>query len=195
MLESYAVVSMCRSADNLGRAVPLRDAHQTSTQGAWRPRDEVRATSHRPCRFAAPICADSLGALDGDPCRLRARTSCQSAFRWVGCHAVCAPTHLIGGSIPWRIKRRQGHALRGRRAIVKEGEILLLRPLIPRTSTWLQAENRGEKRGSVAMPTEAFIAAGSSASLGIIFCCWFRFLWSASQALAVRQILSSVAMV
>ena len=120
---------MCRSADNLGRALTLRDAHQTSTQGAWRPRDEVRATSHRPCRFAAPICADSLGALDGDPCRLRARTSCQSAFRWVGCHAVCAPTHLIGGSIPWRIKRRQGHALRGRRAIVKEGEILLLRPL------------------------------------------------------------------
>ena len=130
MLESYAVVSMCRAADNSGRAVPLRDAHQTSTQGAWRPRDEVRATSHRPCRFAAPICADSLGALDGDPCRLRARTSCQSAFRWVGCHAVCAPTHLIGGSIPWRIKRRQGHALRGRRAIVKEGEILLLRPLV-----------------------------------------------------------------
>ena len=64
-----------------------------------------------------------------------------------------------------------------------------------RTSLGGQAENRGEKRGSVAMPTEAFIAAGSSASLGIIFCCWFRFLWSASQALAVRQILSSVAMV
>ena len=58
-----------------------------------------------------------------------------------------------------------------------------------------KAENRGEKRGSVAMPTGAFIAAGSSASLGIIFCCWFRFLWSASQALAVRQILSSMAMV
>ena len=52
-----------------------------------------------------------------------------------------------------------------------------------------------EKRGSVAIPTEAFIAAGSSAALGIIFCCCVGFLSSASQAVAVRQILSSVAMV
>ena len=65
MLESYAVVSMCRSAEVSGRALALRDAHQTSSQGASWPGDEVRATSHRPHRFAAEICADLLGALDG----------------------------------------------------------------------------------------------------------------------------------
>ena len=65
MLESYAVVSMCRSAEVSGRDLALRDAHQTSSQGASWPGDEVRATSHRPHRFAAEICADLLGALDG----------------------------------------------------------------------------------------------------------------------------------
>ena len=65
---------------------------------------------------------------------------------------------------------------------------------IPRTSTWLSSPNRGGYRGSVAIPTEAFIAAGSSAALGIIFCCCVGFLSSASQAVAARQILSSVAM-
>ena len=45
-----------------------------------------------------------------------------------------------------------------------------------RTSLGGQAENRGEKRGSVAMPTEAFFAAGCSTSLGIMFFFWVRFL-------------------
>ena len=44
-----------------------------------------------------------------------------------------------------------------------------------------------EKRGSVAMPSEAVLTAGSSAALGIIFCCGVRFLSSASQAVVVRQ--------
>ena len=50
-------------------------------------------------------------------------------------------------------------------------------------------------RGSVAMPSEIVLTADFSSSLGIGFCCCVRFLSSASQAVAVRQILSSVAMV
>ena len=65
MLESYAVVSMCRSAEVSGRALALIDAYRRSTHGAWRPEDEVRPTCHRPCRFAAPIWQDLLSALDG----------------------------------------------------------------------------------------------------------------------------------
>ena len=44
------------------------------------------------------------------------------------------------------------------------------------------------RRILVAIPTEALFAAGSSAALGINFCCCVRFLSSASQAVAVRQI-------
>ena len=63
MLESHAVVSMGRLAEVSRRALPLRDGHQRSSYGAWRPGDGVRSTSHRPCRVAAKICADLLRAL------------------------------------------------------------------------------------------------------------------------------------
>ena len=77
MLESYAVVSMCRSTDVSGRALALRDGYQSSSHGAWRPRDKVRPTFHRPCRIAALICADLLSAFCGDPCRA-VDSSCES---------------------------------------------------------------------------------------------------------------------
>ena len=64
-----------------------------------------------------------------------------------------------------------------------------------RTSFGLIAEPRRRTVVLVAIPTEALFAAGSLAALGITFCCCFGFLSSVSQAVAARQILSSVAMV
>ena len=117
MLESYAVVSMCRSAEVSGRALALRDAHQTSSQGASWPGDEVRATSHRPHRFAAEICADLLGALDGgthsrsNALRVLDRT-------WTGPYrrrATMGPSRRHGRAVPppavkgTAAKRGRGH--------------------------------------------------------------------------------------
>ena len=64
MLESDAVVSMCRSTEVSVRALAQRDGYQRSSYGVWRPGDGVRSTSHRPCRFDTKICADFLFALD-----------------------------------------------------------------------------------------------------------------------------------
>ena len=55
------------------------------------------------------------------------------------------------------------------------------------------AEREVDIRGSVAMPSDVVLTAGSSSSLGICFCCCVRFVSSASQAVALRQISSSVA--
>ena len=71
MLESDAVVSMCRSTEVSVRALAQRDGYQRSSYGVWRPGDGVRSTSHRPCRFAAKICADLLGALRAWDCQSR----------------------------------------------------------------------------------------------------------------------------
>ena len=110
MLESCAEVSVCRSVKVSGRALALRDAHLRSTHGAWRPGDGVRATPHRPHRFAAKICADLLSARDAGTCGASARTSCQTAFGRVDEDGVWLSTHRIGGSVPCRAERQEVHA-------------------------------------------------------------------------------------
>ena len=119
MLESCAEVSVCRSVKVSGRALALRDAHLRSTHGAWRPGDGVRATPHRPHRFAAKICADLLSARDAGTCGASARTSCQTAFGRVDEDGVWLSTHRIGGSVPCRAERQEVHAdIRGPKEVI-----------------------------------------------------------------------------
>ena len=61
------------------------------------------------------------------------------------------------------------------------------------TSPGLHRRTEVDIRGSVAMPSDVVLTAGSSSSLGIGFSCCVRFVSSASQAVALRQISSSVA--
>ena len=111
MLESHAVVSMGRLAEVSRRALPLRDGHQRSSYGAWRPGDGVRSTSHRPCRVAAKICADLLRALDGGTFSARALHALDVGSFGVDSAHATESTDLICVVMQWRRQPWRSHAL------------------------------------------------------------------------------------
>ena len=56
------------------------------------------------------VCADLLGATDECPCRLRARTSRETAFRWTHRGTACACVHAIGSGVRLTAEQREGHS-------------------------------------------------------------------------------------
>ena len=102
MLESDAVVSMCRSTEVSVRALAQRDGYQRSSYGVWRPGDGVRSTSHRPCRFAAKICADLLSALDGGTCCARTLHAFGIGSSRAPSDNACAGARQVGTVVPCR---------------------------------------------------------------------------------------------
>ena len=64
----------------------------------------MRPTSGRPCRFAAMICADLLGALDGDPCQSRTLSALRDLDRTLTAtwrrSATMSPSYRHGRAVP-----------------------------------------------------------------------------------------------
>ena len=87
-----------------------RGAHRRRCHDGWRPADIVRATSHRPCRFEAPICADLLGASRACTCHARARHAIRFRFSRGHSDGVRPCPRQGGGGIPSSTEPREVHA-------------------------------------------------------------------------------------
>ena len=85
------------------------DAYRTSTHRAWRTGDEVRATSHRPCRLVAQISADLLSAFDACTCCDRTPYAFCIGPGRVPSDGLRPGTRLGGGSIPCCVERHEVH--------------------------------------------------------------------------------------
>ena len=83
--------------------------HRRCRDGLW-PVDIVRATPHRPCRFAAPICADLLGAPRAGTCHARALHAIQFGLSRGHSDGVRPCPRQGGGGIPSSTEPREVHA-------------------------------------------------------------------------------------
>jgi hypothetical protein len=91
----------------MGQVLAQSSAHRVCIQDASWPADMIRATSDRPCRVDAPMCAHLLGAFDGDPWRSRALYAiCTGPGRGHGDGVRPCP-HLIGTGVRCRRQPRK----------------------------------------------------------------------------------------